>query len=246
MSIYETISNGNTALAKPVRRAASVTAGQLRPQLRVVAPAIPAPVIPTLSPRNAAMKRCLDLLIAIPALILRLPLLALIGLAIRLDSKGPALFHQTRLGLAGKPFSILKFRTMNVLENGPVIEQAKKNDARITRIGGFLRRTSLDELPQLLNVIKGDMALVGPRPHARAHDEYFAKEIGNYLLRQAVKPGITGWAQVNGHRGETATLDAMCARVDLDIWYAARSNAGLDLKILAATPLVVLRRRNAH
>lgn len=241
MSIYEPISHGNTALAKPARKATPIAADRLRPQLRVVWP-----IIPEMSRRNALVKRGLDLLIAIPAFVLLLPVLALIGLAIRLDSKGPALFRQTRLGLGGKPFDILKFRTMNVLENGPVIKQARKNDVRITRIGGFLRRTSLDELPQLFNVIKGDMALVGPRPHARAHDEFFAKEIGNYLLRQAVKPGITGWAQVNGHRGETATIDAMRARVNLDIWYAARCNAGLDLKILAATPLVVLRRRNAH
>src|SRR6185312_3136823 len=157
----------------------------------------------------ASLKRALDLLIAVPVLILLAPLLAVISLFIRLDSTGPVLFRQTRLGLGGKPFDIVKFRTMTVLENGACIRQATRNDARVTRFGRFLRALSLDELPQLFNVIHGEMSIIGPRPHARAHDEMFAKLIDCYPLRQNMKPGITGWAQVHGLRGETATIDAM-------------------------------------
>jgi len=193
-----------------------------------------------------AAKRVLDLAIALPALMLCAPLLAALALIVRLDSHGPAFFRQTRLGLGGKPFDIFKFRTMTVMENGDAVEQAKENDCRITRCGRWLRKTSLDELPQLLNVITGEMSLVGPRPHARAHDRHYGQLIVNYDLRQAVKPGITGWAQVNGHRGETPTLDAMRARVDLDIWYVKNCSLALDLAILMQTPLAVLLGRNAH
>jgi putative colanic acid biosynthesis UDP-glucose lipid carrier transferase len=193
----------------------------------------------------ATLKRLLDLMVAIPLTILAAPLLMLIALAVKLESAGPALFCQQRLGQGGVPFTIFKFRTMSVQENGDVVVQAKRGDARITRLGGFLRRWSLDELPQLLNVLKGDMSLVGPRPHARAHDEFYAREIGHYTLRQRVKPGITGWAQINGHRGETPTIAAMRARVDHDVWYVAHSGIGLDLEILLRTAIVVLRRSNA-
>jgi len=197
-------------------------------------------------PAYAAAKRALDLAVALPALVLVAPLLVPLAAAIRLESKGPALFRQTRLGQGGVPFTILKLRTMTVEENGPVIRQATANDARITRVGRFLRAFSLDELPQFLNVVKGEMSLVGPRPHAEAHDVYYGGLIGRYTLRQTVKPGITGWAQIHGHRGETPTLGDMRARVDLDAWYIAHASLALDLLILLRTPYEVLRRRNAH
>lgn len=195
---------------------------------------------------DAAAKRALDLAVAIPLLVFLAPLLLLIAIAVRLDSRGTSLFRQTRLGAGGKPFTIYKFRTMNVAENGAQIEQARRRDPRVTRLGRFLRLTSLDELPQLLNVIEGDMSIVGPRPHARAHDEHYARLIPHYTLRQRVKPGITGWAQVNGFRGETPTLDAMRGRVDLDAWYVAHAGFALDLKILWRTAFALLRPRNAY
>jgi putative colanic acid biosynthesis UDP-glucose lipid carrier transferase len=200
----------------------------------------------SLSRAEAAGKRALDIAVAIPALILCLPLFALIALAIAMDSRGPVLFGQQRLGWGGKPFTIFKFRTMRVLEDGAHVIQACKDDVRITRIGGFLRSTSLDELPQLLNVLLGSMSLVGPRPHAVAHDKLYAALIPDYTQRQCVKPGITGWAQVNGARGATPTTEDMRARVDLDIWYVNNASLALDLKILLRTPLEVLRQRNAY
>lgn len=193
-----------------------------------------------------ALKRMLDIAISISLLVLLAPLLFLIAIAVRLDSNGPALFRQTRLGLRGRPFAILKFRTMSVLENGDIIRQATRHDPRVTRIGWFLRRTSLDELPQLINVLRGEMSLVGPRPHAKAHDLYYGRLIELYWLRQRVRPGITGWAQVNGHRGETPTLDSMQARIDLDLWYVAHAGVGLDIEILFRTILIPFRQRNAH
>jgi exopolysaccharide biosynthesis polyprenyl glycosylphosphotransferase len=193
-----------------------------------------------------ALKRALDLAVALPALFLLSPLLAVLSLIVYIDTGAPVLFRQTRLGRHGKPFDVFKFRTMTVMENGDTIVQAKENDLRITRSGKWLRKSSLDELPQLLNVVAGDMSIVGPRPHAVAHDVQYARLIANYNLRQAVKPGMTGWAQVNGHRGETPTVDAMRARVDHDVWYAANLSLLLDLKIILRTPVEVLRARNAH
>ncbi len=192
------------------------------------------------------LKRTLDLAVAVPMLILFAPVLAVLALIVLLDSGGPVFFRQTRLGLNGKAFDVFKFRTMRVMENGDNVVQATRNDSRVTRSGRWLRSTSLDELPQLLNIIAGDMSLVGPRPHARAHDVFYAAKIADYTQRQTVKPGVTGWAQVNGHRGETPTVDAMRERVDLDIWYARNTSVLLDLKILLRTPLAVLGRRNAY
>jgi putative colanic acid biosynthesis UDP-glucose lipid carrier transferase len=190
-------------------------------------------------------KRLTDLTFSILLLLLLAPLLILVALAIRLDGPGAAVFRQWRIGLDGKPFRIWKFRTLSVVEDGDDVAQVTKSDPRVTRVGRFLRRTSVDELPQLINVARGEMSLVGPRPHARAHDRYFAVRIENYALRHAVKPGITGWAQVNGLRGETATLEEMRRRVGFDLWYARQARFGLDLRILLATPGVVLRSRNA-
>ena len=192
-----------------------------------------------------SVKRLLDVILSLSALILLLPLFAAIAVAVVWDSGEPVFFRQRRTGRHGKVFNIYKFRTMHVLEDGDKIVQAFKGDARITRIGHFLRVTSLDELPQLWNVLKGEMSLVGPRPHAIAHDEYYSALIQNYHLRYAVKPGITGWAQINGARGATPLLSDMQARIDLDIQYVERESVWLYLRILMLTPLAVLGRRNA-
>src|SRR5690242_9973015 len=154
-----------------------------------------------------------DILIAGIVLVLLAPLLALIALLVRLDSPGPAIFRQTRTGLNGRTFLIYKFRTMHVQEDGAVVQQARRGDARVTRLGEILRKTSLDELPQLINVLRGEMALVGPRPHPRALDAHYGKLIPTYEQRFAVRPGITGWAQINGARGETPELADMRRRI---------------------------------
>jgi exopolysaccharide biosynthesis polyprenyl glycosylphosphotransferase len=193
-----------------------------------------------------AMKRLLDLAIALPLLVATAPLLLAIAAWIRIDSSGPVLFRQQRLGQGGHPFGILKFRTMNVVEDGERVVQAVRNDARITRAGRFLRAASLDELPQLFNVIKGEMSLVGPRPHATAHDALYAGLIPEYNRRQTVKPGVTGWAQVKGYRGGTPTLDLMQKRVAHDLWYARKNSILLDLMILLRTPFALLFNRNAY
>ncbi len=193
----------------------------------------------------ASAKRALDLFLSLTAILMCLPLLGLIVLAIKLDSAGPALFRQHRTGRHGKIFEIYKFRSMTVLEDGADVVQARAGDVRITRVGKILRILSLDELPQLFNVLSGEMSLVGPRPHAVAHDEYYAERIANYRLRQLVKPGITGWAQIHGARGATPKLSDMQARIDLDIAYVERESFWLDLEILVRTPLAVLGRRNA-
>ena len=195
---------------------------------------------------SAAVKRAIDLTAAAILLLILWPILLLTAILIRLDSIGPVFFRQTRLGLRGRPFHILKFRTMSVLEDGGHIVQATHNDPRITRVGRILRKISIDELPQLINVLRGEMSLVGPRPHARAHDEYYAQRIANYTLRQQAKPGITGWAQINGFRGETPTVHSMRKRILCDIWYVRNFSLLLDLKILLLTPVELLRQRNAH
>jgi exopolysaccharide biosynthesis polyprenyl glycosylphosphotransferase len=198
-----------------------------------------------IAPEGIDARRVLDLGLALLAVILFSPILALASIAIALDSPGPILFCQRRTGLNGKPFGIFKFRTMTVLEDGEAVTQAVAGDARITRVGRFLRASSIDELPQLFNVLAGDMALVGPRPHAIAHDEYYGARIGSYARRFEVRPGITGWAQVRGARGATPTIADMQARIELDVWYVENASLALDLKILARTPLEVLLHRNA-
>ncbi|MEZ5817786.1 MAG: exopolysaccharide biosynthesis polyprenyl glycosylphosphotransferase [Hyphomicrobiaceae bacterium] len=191
-------------------------------------------------------KRALDVLVASTLLLAASPLLALIAIAIRLDSRGPVLFRQTRIGFGGRPFMIFKFRSMYTTDNGPVVKQAERGDVRITRVGRLLRETSLDELPQLLNVIVGDMSLVGPRPHAVAHDRHYEPLIPGYAWRHHALPGITGWAQVSGLRGETRTLASMEARVAHDLWYIRNWSLWLDLKVLMMTIKAVLRPTNAY
>jgi putative colanic acid biosysnthesis UDP-glucose lipid carrier transferase len=180
-------------------------------------------------------KRAEDLVVAsIVLLIMGIPMLA-IALAIRLTSSGPALFRQRRYGLDGREFRMWKFRTMRVCEDAETLSQATRGDGRVTWLGALLRRTSLDELPQFLNVLMGSMSVVGPRPHATAHNEYYRHLVRHYMVRHKVRPGITGWAQINGLRGETDTLDKMEHRVDYDLWYIRNWSLLLDLQIIGAT-----------
>ncbi|WP_208278263.1 undecaprenyl-phosphate glucose phosphotransferase [Massilia oculi] len=195
---------------------------------------------------NSVLKRGTDVVVSALALVLLAPLMLVIALAVKLGSPGPVLFKQRRYGLYGEEIYIYKFRSMTVLDDGPTIVQARADDRRITRIGHFLRRTSLDELPQFINALQGRMSVVGPRPHAVAHNEEYRKLIKGYMLRHKVKPGITGWAQVNGLRGETATLDKMEARIRYDLDYLRNWSLWLDLWIILKTVKVVLTRENAH
>jgi putative colanic acid biosynthesis UDP-glucose lipid carrier transferase len=165
----------------------------------------------------------------------------LIAAAIKLTSKGTVLFRQRRFGMDGKEFQIFKFRTMTVCEDGDEIPQATRNDPRVTRLGGALRRHFLDELPQLINVLQGRMSIVGPRPHATSHNERYRTMIRRYMMRHLVKPGMTGWAQVNGLRGETETLDKMKARVEHDLYYIRNWSVGFDLRIIARTVTQLFR-----
>jgi Undecaprenyl-phosphate glucose phosphotransferase len=193
-----------------------------------------------------AAKRFFDLGLASLALICLAPLMIITSILIRLDSSGPVLFRQKRNGFNGHPFDIFKFRTMHVLENGTAIQQATRNDPRVTRLGRWLRQSSIDELPQLFNVLRGDMSLVGPRPHATSHNSEYAKLIANYAFRHHVKPGLTGWAQVNGHRGETARIEQMERRVEHDLWYINNWSPLLDLKIVLRTVVVALGQTSAY
>jgi len=191
-------------------------------------------------------KRGTDFLLALLILILISPLLLLIAIGIRVTSPGPVVFKQRRYGLDGKEFLVYKFRTMRVLEDGDTITQARADDQRVTTFGAFLRRTSMDELPQFVNVLQGRMSIVGPRPHAVAHNELYRRLIKGYMLRHKVKPGITGWAQVNGYRGETETLEKMKARIDHDLEYLRNWSLRLDLYIIAKTFWVVLKTKDVY
>jgi undecaprenyl-phosphate galactose phosphotransferase/putative colanic acid biosynthesis UDP-glucose lipid carrier transferase len=199
-----------------------------------------------LSRSEQAMKRVLDIVVASIALVVFLPLFLMTAVAVKLDSPGPVFFRQRRNGFNIKPFRIFKFRSMTVTEDGSQISQATKSDPRVTRVGGILRRSSVDELPQLLNVLKGEMSLVGPRPHALAHDDQYGKLLAEYAFRHHVKPGITGWAQVNGFRGETSHIEQMRKRVDFDLWYINHWSIWLDLRILLKTGIEVSRSKNAY
>lgn len=195
---------------------------------------------------NAFNKRVLDIVLSLTILTLLLPLLLAIALAVRLTSPGPIIFKQRRYGLKGEEIIVYKFRSMTVCEDGGEIRQAQKQDCRFTPIGAFLRKTSLDELPQFINVLQGQMSIVGPRPHAVAHNELYRKVIPGYMLRHKVKPGITGWAQVNGYRGETETLEKMSARVQYDLNYMRNWSLSLDLMIIAKTVWLVFKDAKAH
>lgn len=199
-----------------------------------------------LSRAEQGSKRLLDIVGASVGLVILAPLMILSALAVKLDSPGPALFRQRRTGFNTKQFSIFKFRTMAVMEDGPSVVQAKRLDPRVTRVGKVLRRSSIDEVPQLLNVLRGEMSLVGPRPHALAHDDHYGQLLSDYAFRHHVKPGITGWAQIRGYRGETAHVEQMKGRVDCDLWYINNWNLTLDLKILLLTCLELGRRDSAY
>jgi putative colanic acid biosynthesis UDP-glucose lipid carrier transferase len=186
-------------------------------------------------PASSRLKRLIDVVGAGLGLVFLAPFLLLVALIIRLESPGPVLFRQRRKGRGGVPFVIYKFRTMRCLEDGPEILQVERGDCRLTRLGGFLRRSSIDELPQLLNVLNGDMSLVGPRPHALAHDDFYGAAIENYDARFLGRPGISGLAQVSGLRGATPNLEWMAARVALDLEYIRHWSLGLDIRILLQT-----------
>ena len=195
---------------------------------------------------NELVKRISDLVLASIILLMISPLLLAIAIGVKLSSPGPVIFRQRRNGLDGGEITVYKFRSMTAQDNGPVVEQATKDDPRITPFGAFLRRTSLDELPQFFNVLQGQMSIVGPRPHAVAHNELYRELIKAYMVRHKVKPGITGWAQINGLRGETETIEKMKARVEYDLEYLRNWSIGLDLQIIVRTVRVVLFDRNAY
>jgi putative colanic acid biosynthesis UDP-glucose lipid carrier transferase len=195
---------------------------------------------------NAVLKRVTDLAFASLALLLVAPLMLLIAVVVKLSSPGPVIFRQRRYGLNGEEINVYKFRSMIVCEDGPMILQATKSDLRVTRVGAFLRKTSLDELPQLFNVLEGKMSVVGPRPHAVAHNELYRRLISGYMIRHKVRPGITGLAQVNGFRGETDTVEKMRERVRYDLEYLGHWSPWLDFKIIVRTIGVVWRDRNAY
>jgi putative colanic acid biosynthesis UDP-glucose lipid carrier transferase len=195
---------------------------------------------------NALLKRAIDLALGAVGLLMLLPVMLLIAAAVRLSTPGPVLFRQRRYGLDGEEIVVYKFRSMTTGVGNHAVAQATRQDARVTAVGRLLRRTSMDELPQLLNVLEGSMSIVGPRPHAVAHNEQYRRLIGGYMIRHKVRPGITGWAQVNGWRGETDTLDKMRHRVEHDLEYLRNWSVWLDLKIILRTVRTVLSARNAY
>lgn len=195
---------------------------------------------------NAAAKRAVDVALSLLVLVITAPAMAAIALGVKCSSPGPALFRQRRNGLGGEEIVVYKFRTMRAADDGAVVPQARRGDPRVTRLGAFLRRTSLDELPQFINVLQGRMSIVGPRPHAVSHNLQYAEAIRGYMVRHKVRPGITGWAQINGHRGETGTLDKMRARVECDLDYLRNWSLGLDLHIMARTVRLIVGDRNAY
>lgn len=192
------------------------------------------------------LKRAMDVLVAGGALLFFAPLLAFVAVLIKLESPGPVLFRQSRGGLNGHAFTIFKFRSMRCQENGSKVVQAKRDDDRITTLGKIIRKTSIDELPQLINVLRGDMSIVGPRPHALAHDEQYGAMIANYHLRFRARPGLTGLAQIKGLRGGTTAVEAMAARIDADNEYIERWTLGGDVKILLMTVPHLLMAENAY
>ena len=195
---------------------------------------------------DAMVKRLEDLVIAIGVLtVMAVPMLC-ISLAIRLTSPGPVIFKQRRYGLDGEEFRMWKFRTMTVCEDSSDLAQVTRRDTRVTAIGHFLRRTSLDELPQFVNVLTGSMSVVGPRPHASAHNEQYRHLVRRYMVRHKVRPGITGWAQMNGWRGETDTVEKMAGRVEHDLWYIRNWSVFLDLRIILRTLRYAWRDSNAY
>jgi Undecaprenyl-phosphate glucose phosphotransferase len=201
---------------------------------------------PPLSEIQRTAKRVFDILVATAGLVILLPLLTIVAIAVKLDSRGPVLFRQTRHGYNNETIRVFKFRSMTQLEDGDDFVQAVRNDSRVTRVGAILRRTNIDELPQLINVLRGEMSIVGPRPHATAHNKMFEGRISVFSRRHVVKPGITGWAQVNGHRGATETLEKMQRRVEHDLYYIDNWSFWLDLRIMIMTVFSKTAYTNAY
>lgn len=201
---------------------------------------------PLSSSTNQFIKRTTDLILSLTALIVFSPIMVVTAIAVKLSSPGPIFFKQVRHGISGKEIKVYKFRSMITQDNDAEVKQVSRNDLRVTKIGKFIRKTSVDELPQLFNVIKGDMSMVGPRPHAQAHNEEYRKQIPSYMLRHIAKPGITGYAQVLGYRGETDTLQKMQKRVDADLFYLSNWTIWFDIKILIQTIFVGFVNKNAY
>jgi Undecaprenyl-phosphate glucose phosphotransferase len=199
-----------------------------------------------LTAAQLALKQSLDCCLAAVGLILLLPMLGVLALAIRMETPGPAFFFQSRIGFNGRAFRIFKFRTMSTLDDGPDVKQARRNDPRVTPLGRLLRALSIDEIPQLLNVLRGEMSLIGPRPHALAHDDEYGRLIASYAIRRKIKPGLTGWAQVNGCRGETPSVEIMQNRIEHDLWYIEYWSFWLDFRIALMTIVQLLRPRNVY
>jgi putative colanic acid biosynthesis UDP-glucose lipid carrier transferase len=195
---------------------------------------------------NGFIKRVSDIVLSTLILIMISPILLVLAIGVKMSSPGPVIFRQRRTGLDGEIIEVYKFRSMRAEDDGPVVKQATRDDPRITPFGAVIRKTSLDELPQFVNVLQGRMSIVGPRPHAVAHNEQYRKLVKAYMARHKVKPGITGWAQVNGLRGETDTLDKMAARVEYDLEYLRNWTLGLDLLIIARTVKLVFLDRSAY
>ncbi|WP_334517012.1 exopolysaccharide biosynthesis polyprenyl glycosylphosphotransferase [Bradyrhizobium sp. AZCC 1693] len=195
---------------------------------------------------NRAIKRVFDVMVSLITVVALSPLLFIAAVAVKVDTPGPIIFLQWRGGRSGRPFRIVKFRTMICMEDGFAIRQARPGDTRVTRVGRVLRRYSVDELPQLFNVLRGDMSLVGPRPHALSHDATYLRLVAAYSDRQLVRPGMTGWAQVNGCRGETRDATSMQRRVEHDLDYIRHWSLWFDLKIMAKTVTVVFRPNEAY
>jgi putative colanic acid biosynthesis UDP-glucose lipid carrier transferase len=192
------------------------------------------------------IKRLSDIVLSSIFLVLLAPIMLVLSIGVKMSSPGPVIFKQRRYGLDGKEILVYKFRSMRTTDNGPVVKQATKGDPRITPLGAFIRKTSLDELPQFINVLQGRMSIVGPRPHAVAHNETYRKLIKGYMVRHKVKPGITGWAQVSGYRGETETVDKMEKRIEFDLEYLRNWSLGFDLWIIFKTVAVVFKDKNAY
>ena len=195
---------------------------------------------------NGFIKRVSDIVLSALILLLISPILCVLAIGVKASSPGPVIFRQRRTGLDGEIIEVYKFRSMRTTDNGAVVKQATRDDPRITPFGAFIRKTSLDELPQFVNVLQGRMSIVGPRPHAVAHNEQYRKLVKAYMARHKVKPGITGWAQVNGLRGETDTIDKMAARIEFDLEYLRNWTLGLDLLIIARTVKLVFLDRSAY
>jgi len=200
----------------------------------------------TLDGPNCAIKRAFDVVVSLIMGVALSPLLFVVAIAVKVDTPGPIFFLQWRGGLNGRPFRIVKFRTMTCMEDGVAVRQVRPGDARVSRVGRVFRRYSIDELPQLFNVLRGDMSLVGPRPHALVHDATYLRLVAAYSDRQSVRPGMTGWAQVNGCRGETRDATSMQRRVEHDLDYIRHWSFWFDLQIMAMTVTVMLRPNEAY